>query len=105
MIRLTVLYNLPAGADEGAYVAWRLSAHADYIRKMPGVLKADFGRVVDQWSRNETAGYHFQSTVEWPDRASFEHAFYDEQAQADLRKNVEKIGDYRFLVTEIVTGG
>ena len=105
MIRLTVLYNLPAGADEEAYVAWRLSAHADYIRKMPGVVKADFGRVVDQWSRGEAAGYRFQSTVEWPDRASFERAFYDGQAQADLEKNVEKIGDYKFLVTELLAGG
>lgn len=105
MIRLTVLYTLPAGADEEAYVAWRLSAHANYIRTMPGVLKADFGRIVDQWSRSETSGYRFQSTVEWPDRASFERAFYDEKAQADLRRNVEKIGDYKFLVTEILAGG
>jgi hypothetical protein len=38
MIRLTVLYNLPHGADQATYVAWRLSAHAEYIRRMPGVL-------------------------------------------------------------------
>jgi len=105
MIRLTVLYNLPAGADEDAYVAWRLSAHADTIRQMPGVLKADFGRIADQWSRGEAAEYRFQSTVEWPDRASFERAFYDGKAQSDLKKNLEKLADYRFLVTEILAGG
>jgi uncharacterized protein (TIGR02118 family) len=105
MIRLTVLYNLPAGADEEAFVAWRLTAHADYIKRMPGVVKADFGRIVDQWSTGEAPGYRFQSTIEWPDRASFERAFYNEQAQADLKKNDDKIGDSRFLVTEILAGG
>jgi hypothetical protein len=105
MIRLTVLYNLPDEADEAAYVAWRLLAHADYIRAMPGVVRADFGRIVDQWSRGESSGFRFQSTVEWADRASFESAFYDDQAQADLRKNLERLGDYRFLVTEMLAGG
>lgn len=105
MIRLTVLYNLPDGADEEAFITWRLSAHADYIRAMPGVVHADFGRVVDQWSRGESSGYRFQSSVEWPDRATFERAFYDEKAQADLKKNLEKLGDYKFLVTEILAGG
>lgn len=105
MIRLTVLYNIAPGADEEAYVAWRQSAHADYIRSMPGVVNADFGRIVDQWSRDESTGYRFQSTVEWADRASFERAFFNDQAQADLRKNLEKLGDYRFLVTEILAGG
>lgn len=105
MIRLTVLYNLPEGADEDGYVAWRLSSHAEYIRGMPGVVHADFGRIEDQWARDgSTAGYRFQSTVEWSDRASFERAFYAEQAQADLVKNLAKIGDYRFIVTELLAG-
>jgi len=104
MIRLTVLYNLAAGADEDAYVAWRMSAHAAYIRAMPGVVNASFGRVVEEWSNGETSGYRFQSTVEWPDRPSFEQAFYADQAQADLKRNLEKLGAYRFIVIELLAG-
>jgi hypothetical protein len=105
MIRLTVLYNLPAGADEDAYVAWRMSAHAEYIRAMPGVVDASFGRIVEEWSSDAPSGYRFQSTVEWPDRPSFERAFYTDQGQADLKRNLEKLGDYRFIVTELLAGG
>jgi hypothetical protein len=105
MIRLTVLYNLAAGADAEAYVAWRLSAHADYIRKMHGVLCASFGRVQDQWSSHTSRQYAFQSTVEWPDRKTFEEAFHSEQAQADLKENLKKLGDYRFVVSEIIADG
>jgi uncharacterized protein (TIGR02118 family) len=105
MIRLTVLYNLAPGTDEDAYVAWRLSAHAEYIRKMPGVTAASFGRVVDEWSNGDAAGYRFQSTVEWPDRETFEKAFHNDQAQADLKRNLDKLGDYRFIVTEMLAGG
>lgn len=105
MIRLTVLYNLATGTDEEAYVAWRLSAHAAYIRGMPGVTAASFGRVVDEWSNGAAAGYRFQSTVEWPDRDTFEKAFHNEQAQADLKRNLDKLGDYRFIVTEMLAGG
>ena len=104
MIRLTVLYSLAPGTDEDAYVAWRLSAHAEYIRGMPGVVNASFGRIVDQWSNGAATGYRFQSTVEWPDRASFERAFYSDQAQADLKRNLEQLGDYRFIVTELLAG-
>lgn len=105
MIRLTVLYNLARGSDEAAYVAWRMSAHADYIRAMPGVVNASFGRIVEEWSSGTANGYRFQSTVEWPDRPSFERAFYTDQAQADLKRNLEKLGDYRFIVTEMLAGG
>jgi len=105
MIRLMVLYNLPPDADEAAFVAWRLSTHAEYIRTMPGVVNASFGRIVEEWSSGMAGGYRFQSTVEWPDRPSFERAFYSDQAQADLKRNLEKLGDYRFIVTELLAGG
>ncbi len=104
MIRLTVLYNLTQGADEQAYVAWRLSTHADYIRRMPGVVRASFGRVLEQWSSHAPVDYAFQSTVEWPDRETFEHAFYDDKAQADLKANLERLGEYKFIVSEIIAG-
>ncbi len=105
MHRLTVLYSLPPGADETAYIEWRLSAHADYLKTMPGVICATFGRVQDQWSSRESVEYTFQTTVEWPTKAAFEQAFYSDQAQADLKENLKKLGDYTFIVTEVIAGG
>jgi hypothetical protein len=104
MIRLTVLYNLPPDADEASFVGWRLSTHAEYIRTMPDVVNASFGRIVDQWSNGTPSSYRFQSTVDWPDRERFERAFYSEQTQADLKRNLGKLGDYRFIVTEMLAG-
>ena len=102
MIQLTVLYSLVEGSDPEAYVAWRLSAHADYIRQMPGVVRSSFGRVLEQWSSHAPVDYAFQSTVEWPDRPSFERAFYNDKSQADLKENLGKLGDYKFVVSEIL---
>lgn len=104
MIRLTVLYNLADGADPEAYVTWRLTSHADYIRTMPDVERANFGRIIDQWPDHATGHYAFQSTVEWPDRVTFERAFYDEQIQADLKENLKKLGNYKFIVSEVIAG-
>ncbi len=102
MIRLTVLYTLAAGSDPAAYLAWRVSAHADYIRQMPGVVRSSFSRVRKQWSSRAPVDYEFQSTVEWSDRATFERAFYDDKAQADLKENLNRLGDYTFIVSEII---
>ena len=40
------------------------------------------------------------TTVDWPDRESFERGFYNPQVQADLEENLKKISDALFLVSE-----
>lgn len=102
MIRLTVLYNLPAGADEAEYLAWRRASHADYVNGMPGVLRSDFARVESTSPSSGVPAYRFQTTVDWPDYDSYAAAFLNEQAQADLKKNLERLGDYLFVVSEIL---
>jgi hypothetical protein len=37
MIRLTVLYNLPDGADEEQFLSWRLTDHQQTNESMPGI--------------------------------------------------------------------
>lgn len=103
MIRLTVLYSLPEGADEEEYVAWRQSTHQEYVQSMPGVLRSDFCRITDSWPDGVMPGFRFQTTVDWPDRASFDAAFFNDAAQAKLRENLKKIGEYSFVVSEIVS--
>ena len=103
MIRLTVLYNLPEDEDEEAFLAWRLSEHQEANASIPGVMRTDFGRVTECWPADSMPGFQFQTTVDWPDRQTFEKAFYDESVQANLKQNLERLGDYSFMISEILT--
>jgi len=102
MIRLNVLYNLPENEDEDAFLKWRLSEHQDANASMPGVVRTDFARITDFWPEGSMPSYRFQTTVDWPDRESFERGFYDDAVQTGLRENLKKLGDYVFIVSEIL---
>jgi len=103
MIRLTVLYNLAEGADEGEYIKWRLSSHKEYVNSMPAVQRSDFCRIDESWPEGVGPTFRFQTIVDWPDRATYERAFLNEKAQADLRENLKKLGDHLFLVSEVLS--
>ena len=45
MIRLTVLYNLPEGADQAEFIKWRLTEHQASNESISGVLSTDFARI------------------------------------------------------------
>ncbi|MEM7501157.1 MAG: hypothetical protein AAF417_03915 [Pseudomonadota bacterium] len=101
MIRLTVSYNLPHDSDEEEFIAWRLSEHQRNNESMPGVVRTDFARIVDTWSNGETPEYAFQTTVDWPDRESFERGFYDAAVQEKLQENLKRLASYTFTVSEV----
>ncbi len=102
MIRLTVLYNLPEGADEKEFLKWRLTAHQESNESMPGVLRTDFALVRDCWPGGSMPDYRFQTIAEWPDLATFEAGFYDDEVQAELAENLKRLGEYTFVVSEVV---
>lgn len=103
MIRLTILYNLPPGDDEEAFLQWRLGDdYRDTNMAIEGVVHADFGRVNDAWPEGAEAPYRFMTTIDWPDMASFERGFYDPQVQADLDEDLKRLADPVFLITEIL---
>jgi len=102
MIRLTVLYNLPDGQSESSFLAWRLSEHQQNNESMPGVQRTDFARITEVWPESVQPKYRFQTTVEWPDRESFDAGFHNEAVQAKLHENLKKLGDYTFMVSEIL---
>ena len=108
MIRLTVLYNLSPGSDEGEFLRWRLGEHQEANASMPGVLRTDFGQVTEsplpgQGRAPNALPFRFMTVAEWDTREEFETSFYDDGLQAELRQNVERISDAVFLVTEILT--
>ena len=102
IIRLTVLYNLPEGADEEQFIQWRLTEHQQANQSMPGVTQTDFARVTQIWPDGALPEYRFQTIVEWPDRESFELGFYNDKVQGELKENLKKLGEYSFLVSEVM---
>lgn len=102
-IRLTVLYNLPPGSDENAFLEWRLTDHQQSNASMEGVIRTDFARIDGRFPGELPVPYRFMTTADWHDRESFERAFYAPQMQADLRENLKKIADPLFLISEILT--
>lgn len=105
MIRLTVLYNLPEGADEGEFLRWRLGEHQENNASMGGVTYTDFGRVDERWSPeapHAQSPYRFMTIVDWPDRESFEKSFYDPKALAKLDDDLKRIADPLFMISEIL---
>lgn len=102
MIRLTVLYNLPEGTDEAEFLRWRLGEHQAENAAMPDVLHTDFGRIDERWTFDnpkEKPPYRFMTIAEWPDRESFEAAFYADSPDDDLSRMSESV----FLISEILT--
>ena len=102
MIRLTVMYNLPAGSDEEAFLRWRLGEHQQANAQAPGVLRTDFAIVESALPHVAPARHRFMTIAEWPDRASFERAFYDPDALSALHANLGKLEDPVFLVSEVL---
>ena len=102
MIRLTVMYNLPPGTDEEAFLRWRLGEHQHANASAPGVLRTDFAIVESALPQLGPARHRFMTVAEWPDRASFERAFYDPEALAALEANLSKLDDPVFLVSEVL---
>jgi hypothetical protein len=108
MIKVTVLYNLPAGTDEEEFLRWRTTTHQQSNISQPGVLKTDFYKIVGQpmigpsQPATSTAPYRFMTEAYWPDRDSFESAWNDPEQQAELVPAVAKITDALFLVSEEV---
>ena len=102
MIRLLVMYNLPAGADEAEFLDWRLGPHQRSNAALPSMLRTDFARVVGAWPDSAVPRFRFVTTIEWPDRAAFESAFYAPDVQAGLLENIKLLGDYEYSFAEIL---
>ena len=108
MIKLTVLYNLPPGADHDEFLKWRTGPHQQSNVQMPGLLKTDFYAVYA--GREGDPAYQYITELYFPDQATFEQAFFDEGFQAGLNRSLERVADPVFLIsrevlTEQVRGG
>ncbi|MBN2324331.1 MAG: hypothetical protein JXQ30_11400 [Spirochaetes bacterium] len=99
MIKLTVMYDLPEGADHDEFIRWRTTEHQEENMAIPGVLKSDFYVVREAW-RKDTLPYRYVTEAYWPDIATFKKAFFDPAYQKKLAKSLEKIRNPLFLISE-----
>jgi uncharacterized protein (TIGR02118 family) len=101
MIKLTVVYNLPPGADHEEFVKWRTTTHQKSNMSLPGVIKSDFYVIKRAWKQDE-APYRYVTEAYFPDMETFEESFFDPDYQAGLAKSLERIADPLFLISEEV---
>jgi hypothetical protein len=101
MVKLTVVYNLPPGADHEEFLKWRTTTHQKENMAIPGVIKTDFYVIKSAWKKDH-APYRYMTEAYFPDRETFEKTFYDPDYQAALAKSLERIADPLFLVSEEV---
>jgi hypothetical protein len=101
MIKLTVIYNLPPGADHEEFIKWRTTDHQKENMSLPGVLKSDFYIVKSAWKRDEVP-YTYMTESYFPDMETFEKSFFDPDYQTELAKSLERIANPLFLISEEV---
>jgi hypothetical protein len=94
MVKLTVVYNLPPGADHDEFIEWRTTTHQESNMAIPGVIKSD-------WKVDE-APYRYMTEAYFPDMETFETSFFDPDYQAGLAKALERIADPLFFISEEV---
>ncbi len=100
MVKLTVLYNLPAGADHAAFLAWRTGPHQASNASAPGVLKTDFYKALE--TPLGPPRYRYVTEAYFETLADLETAFFGEEAQKQLEQDLKNIADPLFLISEEV---
>lgn len=98
MVKLTVLYNLPEGADHEAFIAWRTGPHQAENAASPGVIRTDFFIARD--TVLGPARYKYVTEAFFPDLATLEAAIFNPESLAKLRVDVNRLADTVFLVSE-----
>lgn len=99
MVKLTVLYNLPPGADHEEFIKWRTTTHQKDNMSMPGVIKSDFYVITKAWQRQHIP-YRYMTEAYFPDMETFERSFYDPDYQIELAKSLERVLNPLFLISE-----
>src|SRR5688572_14777808 len=106
LVKVTVLYNLPAGTDEDEFVRWRTTRHHAANVARPGVIRSDFYRVIgtpmvgEQRPASDHAPYRFVTESWWESYEAFVAGWNDPAEQSRLVPAVAKIADALFLVAE-----
>ncbi len=106
MVKVTVLYNLPPGTDEAEFVRWRTTEHHAANIARPGVVRADFCRVLGtpavgpERPASDHPPYRFITESWWSTYESFLASWNDPAEQARLVPAFARLADPLALVSE-----
>ncbi len=101
MVKLTVIYDLPPGADHEEFLKWRTTDHQKDNMSQPGVIKSDFYAVKKVW-KQDGLPYRYITEAYYPDMETFEKSFFAAEYQRDLAESLKRIGEPLFLISEEV---
>jgi hypothetical protein len=79
---------------------WRSASHEQSNALMPGVVKTDF--YVASETQMGPPRYRYITEAYFETMADLERAFFSEEAQAKLRRDVQRIEEPVFLVSQEV---
>lgn len=108
MYKVTVIYNLPPGADEDEFIQWRTTVHHAANIKRPHVLSSDFYKIVGtppvgaERPGSDTAPYRFMTESWYNTLEEFRSDWENEAEQARLVTAFTKIADPLVLISEEV---
>jgi len=106
VVKVTVLYNLPPGTDEAEFVRWRTTEHHAANIARPGVVRADFCRVLGTPAlgpdrpASDRVPYRFVTESWWLSYEAFAASWNDPAEQARLVPAFARIADPLVLVSE-----
>lgn len=102
MVKLTVMYNLPEGADHEEFIRWRTTEHQEDNMSLPGVIKSDFYVIKKAWADDEDPPYRYMTEAYFPDMETLNRTFFDADYQKELAESLKRIADPVFLFSEEV---
>lgn len=104
MVKITILYNLPEGADHDAFIAWRTGEHQEYNSSAPEVRKTDFyvARANPELLAIPASEprYRYITELYFDSMDELEHMFFNEETQRQLQEDLKQIHEPLFLISE-----
>jgi hypothetical protein len=100
MVKLTVLYNLPEGADHEAFLKWRTTQGQAENEASPGVLETDF--YVAKETVMGLPKYRYITEAYFATMEDLQASFFSDEAQAKLKEDMKMLGETVFLISQEV---
>jgi hypothetical protein len=98
MIKLTILYNLHEGADNEAFIKWRVTEGQKENAESPGVLKTDF--YVAKETVLGVPKYRYITEAYFATMKDLEDSFFQPDVQAKLKEDMKTLGEAVILISE-----
>jgi hypothetical protein len=98
MVKLTVLYNLHEGADNEAFIKWRVTEGQAENFAMPEVVKTDF--YVAKETVLGVPKYRYITEAYFATMKDLENSFFQPDVQAKLKEDMKNLGEAVILISE-----